>query len=372
MAGLGPFGAVPRLAIGVSGGPDSTALALLAHDWAAERGGDIKAYVVDHGLRPDSAAEAALTAQRLAARGIATQILHLPTPIIPPAIQEKARAARHAALQAAAFADARLHLLLGHHADDQAETVTMRAARGPSGAEGMAAWSARAHIVLLRPLLGMRKVQLRDYCLAQAVEWVEDPSNRDRKFERVRVREGGGLAAPDDGGTRRARDAEMAAFLGRCVTFRPEGFAVADCETLPPAALAAVLRVVGGSIYPPRQDAVARLAANLRPATLGGVRVMRRRDGWYFCRERWAADISAHEGVIWDRRFRLDQAAPAGAMFGALAAAAMTLKFRKFNDLPFAVLRAMPCLRMQDGDILFPVQARFLPPGPAAGAEFFN
>jgi hypothetical protein len=74
--------------------------------------------------------------------------------------------------------------------------------------------------------------------------------------------------------------------------------------------------------------------------------------------------------VIWDGRFRLDQAAPAGAMFGALAAAAP--KFRKFNELPSAVLRAMPCLRMQDGDILFPVQARFLPPGPAAGAEFFN
>jgi tRNA(Ile)-lysidine synthase len=280
MAGLGPFGPVPRLAIGVSGGADSTALALLAHGWAAQRGGDIKAYVVDHGLRPDSAAEATLTAQRLARRGIAAEILRLPHPITPPAIQEKARAARYAALGAAAFADARLHVLLGHHADDQAETVTMRAARGPGGAEGMAAWSARAHIVLLRPLLGIRKTELRAYCAAQGVEWVEDPSNRNRAFERVRVREAGTLAVPDDGAARRAREAAVAAFLARCVTFRPEGFAVVGAESMPPAALAAVLRVVGGSIYPPRQDAVARLAAKLRAATLGGVRVMRRRDGW--------------------------------------------------------------------------------------------
>ncbi|TDG03640.1 tRNA lysidine(34) synthetase TilS, partial [Paracraurococcus ruber] len=75
MAPLGPFGPAPRLAAGVSGGPHSLALALLADRWARGRGGTLLALVVDHGLRPESAAEAAGVVARLAARGIAARRL---------------------------------------------------------------------------------------------------------------------------------------------------------------------------------------------------------------------------------------------------------------------------------------------------------
>ena len=75
MASLGPFAPAPRLAAGVSGGADSLALALLADEWARSRGGTLLALIVDHGLRPAAAPEAALTAERLAAHGISARIL---------------------------------------------------------------------------------------------------------------------------------------------------------------------------------------------------------------------------------------------------------------------------------------------------------
>ena len=77
MAPLGPFEPAPRLALAVSGGADSMALALLAQGWAAERGGSVLALVVDHGLRPEAAREVALTRERLAARGIPVHAIRL-------------------------------------------------------------------------------------------------------------------------------------------------------------------------------------------------------------------------------------------------------------------------------------------------------
>ncbi|MDR3464564.1 MAG: ATP-binding protein, partial [Xanthobacteraceae bacterium] len=143
MAPLGPFEPAPHLAVAVSGGADSLALALLARDWARARGGRVSALVVDHGLRPESAAEAAITLERLAALGIAAQVLALHGLDHGPALAARARAARHAVLAAAAHRLGALHLLFGHHAGDQAETVAMRRLSG-SGAAGLAGMAALA------------------------------------------------------------------------------------------------------------------------------------------------------------------------------------------------------------------------------------
>ena len=97
MAPLGPFGPAPRLAAGVSGGPHSLALALLADRWARRRGGDVLALVADHGLRPESAAEAAHVHGLLAGCGVAAQVVRLGL-ATGPSMQERARAARLAAL----------------------------------------------------------------------------------------------------------------------------------------------------------------------------------------------------------------------------------------------------------------------------------
>jgi len=377
MARLGPFTAGPRLAVAVSGGADSTALALLAQDWAAARGGDILALIVDHGLRPTSAMEAALTASRLQGCGIASRVLTI-SDLHGPGLQERARTARYEILGRAAHAAGRPHLLLGHHAADQAETVAMRAARGTGGAEGMPAWSARHDVILLRPLLGVMPDALRGYLRARGMEWVEDPSNLSRRFERVRFRQDGVAPAATAAvvAARRAQETEAAAFLAEAATFWGQGFARLDAPATPPLALAALLRSIGGATHKPRQAAVAALAKKLRPATLGGVRILaagRLGSGWLLCREpaACAPPTEARASVIWDHRFRLDMQPPPGSWVGALGADAA--QFRKFNGLPTIVLQTMPCLRGPgEAALMFPVQAQFLPPAPVTSLPFFG
>ncbi len=371
MARLGPYGTVPRLAVAASGGADSTALALLAHNWAAARNGTVLALIVDHGLRADSAAEASLTLSRLAAHGIQGKILTL-SGLSGAALQEKARNARFKALAQAALAARRLHLLLGHHAADQQETVVMRLARGPQGAEGIAAWAARNNAVLLRPLLGIQPAALRAWLSAQKMQWVDDPSNQSEKFERVRVRVAQSTANPASPEARQARELEAAQYLARYASIRPEGFAVLDADMAPTEALAALIRVIGGRQYAPNRRAVAALSAKLRPATLGGVRISApsRLGGWLLTREAaaMAQPVLARDAAIWDRRFVLQGPAPENHSFGALGTDASA--FRGFNGLPATVLRTMPCLRSSGGAITFPAPVIFSPPAPATSHPF--
>lgn len=373
LARLGPFGTHPRLAVAVSGGADSTALALLTQDFCAAHRGALLAIIIDHGLRPGSAAEAALTAQRLAARAIPAKIITLHNLPHSAGLQEAARAARYAALAQAAAEAGFLHLLLGHHAADQSETVAMRAARGPGGAEGIAAWTARGKFLLLRPLLNIPPQALRDFLRAQGMEWIEDPSNQSAKFERVRIRQSGTKAAPEGAAARAAREIETAKFLAAHAQFRPEGFALLDAGTAPLPALAALIRTIGGAAYAPRQAALARLATNLRPATLGGVRILpagRLGQGWLFAREpsACAPPIPARLGALWDGRFQLNAAPSPGQSFGALGGD--TKNYKDFNNLPSIILRSLPALRGPDAAISFPIATSFLPPAPATSHPF--
>jgi len=366
MARLGP---VPPLAVGVSGGADSMALAVLAHRWA---GGRVVGLVVDHGLRRESAAEAAVTVERLRALGIPARLLTLAG--LAPG-QAAARAARHAALAAAARAAGAVFLALGHQAEDQAETVAMRAARGPHGLEGIAAGAARADVILIRPLLGVSGAVLRDFLRAEGVGWVEDPSNADLRFERVRVRVSGGGMAAVGARQRVAWETEVAEFVARHVVLRPEGFAVIQADAMPARALGALIRAVGGQVFAPAQAGTATLAAKLRPASLGGTllaRTARCGGGWLLAREpaACAPPVPALAGAVWDRRFRLAQTVPDG-MVGALGDDAAL--YRKPSGLPALVLRGLPCLRL-GGETAFPVPGAMpaRPPAPVAGHPFLS
>jgi tRNA(Ile)-lysidine synthase len=369
MARLGPYGTPPRLAAGVSGGADSTALALLAQDWVAAQGGSLLALIVDHGLRPDSPQEAVLTAARLAARGIAAKTLTL-SGLGGPALQERARMARHQALADAAYEAGCLHLLLGHHAADQVETVAMRAARGPSGLEGISVRAFRDRVVLLRPLLYTNPLDLRAYLTAQGMAWVEDPSNRDEKFERVRIRNSDAAPGVADATLRLATDAEVRNFLAQNVSIRPEGFAIIRADAAPEAALAVLLRTIGGAAYKPRQEAVRNIATKLRPVTLGGVQIApagRLGPGWLLVREAAAceAPIPALQNALWDGRFRLT-ASHAGSLFGALG------KSNETSHLPALIQATMPAIITPDGEKTHCREAIFAPPMPAAGAKFLG
>jgi len=402
MAMLGPFEPAPRIAAGVSGGADSMALALLADAWARDRGGTFLALIVDHGLRTESADEAAETAKRLADRGIALRVLVLQGLERGPAMAERARDGRFRAMVDACAADGILHLLLGHHAADQAETVLIRSLGG-SGASGMAAMAALVELQglrILRPLLVMPPSWLRAFLLAAGVAWIEDPSNADPAALRPRLRilrrdrDGGGaatsalLAASMASGRRRAGDDEQVAqVLSERASLRPEGFCLLSPGPISARALAALVQTVAGAAYPPPTAAVAALANAPGPATLAGVRLLpagRQGPGLMMVREAaaMAPSVPAQPGVVWDRRFRLGQRAeiPAGASLGALGDDAATL--RHASALPAAVLRTLPALRLgarllavphlryPDPEICAAIPVSFAPPRPAAGAPF--
>ena len=186
-----------RIGVAVSGGPDSLALLLLA---AAARPGEVEAATIDHGLRPEARSEAEMVAsvcERLDVRHatLAARWSEVPET----AIQERARNQRYRLLAYWAEERGLDAIVTAHHAEDQAETLLMRLARG-SGVRGLAGIRPRsvspgAHIRLVRPLLGWRRAELEQVCADAGVEPVSDPSNQDEQFERVRVRRS--LAALD-------------------------------------------------------------------------------------------------------------------------------------------------------------------------------
>ncbi len=163
LARLGPFEPKPVIALAVSGGPDSMALALLLDEWANHRDARIEAITVDHGLRPESAAEAEQVGRWLAVRRVTRHtVLHWSDAKPEAGIQAAARAARYRLMTEHCRAEGILHLCLAHHLDDQVETRAMRAARhsGPAGLAGMSAIREWGGVRLLRPLLGITKQAL--------------------------------------------------------------------------------------------------------------------------------------------------------------------------------------------------------------------
>lgn len=177
------------LGVAVSGGPDSLALLLLA---AEALRGRIAAATVDHGLRPESAAEAAMVAQLCARRGIPHAVL--PVELSVGNMQAEARVARYTSLVRWAVQNGITTVATAHHADDQAETLLMRLNRG-SGLAGLAGIRPRMTVAgsdpvaIVRPLLGWRKAELEAVCAAAGVPPARDPSNGDERFDRVAMRQ---------------------------------------------------------------------------------------------------------------------------------------------------------------------------------------
>ena len=176
-----------RIAVAVSGGADSMALALCIKGWAQR---PFFALIVDHGLRMESAEEAAQVRSRLEYIGIQAEILHWEHPPITGRLHEKARAARYQLLAEACRRHDAGNLLLAHHRDDQAETILMRLAKGSGveGLAGMAMQSQRDGLRLLRPFLSVPKSRLIATCHAANLPFVTDPSNGSQKYARGRLR----------------------------------------------------------------------------------------------------------------------------------------------------------------------------------------
>lgn len=184
---VAPVDATHRIGLAVSGGPDSLALLLLAQ---ASFTGQIFAATVDHGLRAEAADEAAFVARICGVLGVPHVTLtferKLPKPAAHNNVMARARDLRYALLHEWRAGDGLDWLMTGHHADDQLETMVMRLNRG-SGVGGLAGIRARnGHVV--RPLLRWRHRELVDIVQAALLQPIDDPSNRDDRFDRARLR----------------------------------------------------------------------------------------------------------------------------------------------------------------------------------------
>jgi len=336
LASLGEQGE-GTLALAVSGGSDSMALLRLAHDAYPGR---IAAVTVDHGLRPSSAAEARQVGEWCRTLGAEHRILRWQGQKPATGLQRRAREARYQLLAEAAAQLGRsglaAPLIVAHTLDDQAETFLLRLSHG-SNIGGLGAMRASSEIPstppvpLLRPLLEHSRSALRTTLQAYGQRWIDDPSNEDQRFERVRLRHL--LPSLEVQGLRRESLAQAAALMARIderllstaiaacpYQVSPEGVATFGCDAfagLPLSAsirfLSFLLRVVGGNPYPPGRSSLdglaARMKANAPGATLGGCALRRSRGTWVVRREARAAarsrtTVSGDACIaLWDNRF---------------------------------------------------------------------
>ena len=339
---LGPYETAPHVAVAVSGGPDSLALTLLLAEWVHRRGGRLQALTVDHGLRPESAEEAASVGRTLMGRGISHRVLKWSGTRPQAGLQEAAREARYALLLDWCSRAGILHLFLAHHLEDQVETFLMRIARGSgrSGLAGMSAIVERRGVRLLRPCLGVERDRLRATLANSGLVPVQDPSNQEPRFTRVRVRArlpalaGAGLgpgrlaaAAENAAIVRSALECEVARGLAATTMLHPAGFARVKPEALlalparvRSAVLYATLATVGGHRGPLRRRRVERLSAylaariegrrGLRAVTLAGCLIVPHRGALLICREPVAATerlrAEAAGSYSWDDRFEIE------------------------------------------------------------------
>lgn len=311
------------LALAVSGGGDSMAMLHLA------TGLQVRVVTVDHGLRPEAAAEAAGVGRVCAVLGLPHQILHWHWDGRGN-LQDAARRGRRAAIAAWAQAVGVRAVALAHTQDDLAETFVMRLARG-AGVDGLAAmvpqWQ-EAGVTWLRPVMGVTRGALRDCLRDVGGDWVEDPSNDNLRFDRVKVRKV--LAVLQPLGVTLQRLAEVAGHLAEAraaleaVTEQLAAQAlheVAGAVRMDRVLLAGaapevqrrlVLRVIGGiapDFYAPRGPAVQALLARLlagQGGTLAGCRFqVSRGQLWAYREARAVAGLVCATGQVWDGRWRL-------------------------------------------------------------------
>ncbi len=283
-----PFEPTPHCAVAVSGGRDSLCLLRLTQRWATGRGGRVTALVVDHGLRSESARDAEKTAKLVTGIGAEAVVLKAGGRACGNQ-QDWARRARYRLLTRWCANHFVLHLFVAHHRDDQAETVLANRGRGTDARSlsGMAAVRHDPACRIIRPLLGIPRDRLTATLDAAQIPWIDDPSNQDRRFRRIRLREALNasgqcrqlaLAAMEAGKTRYIDEQQLADFMATNVHLGRRGVFLSpdDLTAVSPAlatdVLAAVIRAVGRSTRPLRTAPLTALVAALRSPRDTGIR----------------------------------------------------------------------------------------------------
>jgi tRNA(Ile)-lysidine synthase len=360
-----------RVAVAVSGGSDSMALLRLVERWRIQPIGprEIYALTVDHGLRPESAGEARQVASWCEAFNIPHQILKWKGDKPDSGIQAKARTVRYD-LMSQWCRDAKVPVLMtAHTADDQAETVAMRRERTSSDRSLAAIWPENEWrgVKLLRPLLGERRQGLRDFLTGIGQAWLEDPSNQNRMFERIRVRdqlpeheieplrhlaEAAQQRVNLADGARRAFLLQHMSVDDYAVLRLPRAALLAESSDLRIDILSWALAVGGDGLNPERAivEAIARWLEEGREnrRSANGAIVSARRHVVEVMREparlrsRFVA-VPAEGRVVFDGRFAVT--APEGATVGSMGLPPL---LKRPKDVPALAFSALPVVKMPD------------------------
>ena len=324
-----------KVAIAVSGGVDSMCLINLTKAWADDNNIEIVAIIIDHGLRKESQIESEVTRSFLEKKGIEVHVGQLDSKKIKAGnIQQNARDLRYEYMGNYCKEKRINNLLVGHHKNDQAETVMLRILRG-SGVDGLSAMdtvSNKNGVCILRPMLSFSRADIEKYMKSQNWQWVEDPSNHDEdKFERVRIRKLlAEYAGKDDlvsrlcllsNNMRRTKTfikkVEQETISNICkfsllgdVSFNKHDFIQLD-EEIALRVLRELLIKISGNSYVPRLNSLQQLyskmiAGNFNNTTLSGCEVILKGNSFCLLRELVSvqdkAEINVNRVVIWDNR----------------------------------------------------------------------
>jgi len=362
---LKPLNQIPRIAIAVSGGGDSLALLRLA----ASSHPSVVALTVNHALRKEAAAEARKVAAWCRALGIEHQTLKWKHDGVTSGLQAKARAARYDLMSAWCGKHGVEALLTAHTADDQAETVAMRSRRTSSDKSLAAIWPETNWngIRILRPLLDITRAELRDYLTIIGQDWIEDPSNHDSKFERVRIREQApslALAKTANAAQSKIRRAqsESSVWMKRHAVIGPSGMI-----SIPTSALASLsnsardealitLIAKAGGTTPERakREALSHWLASSESGrrTLGGALFAKRKSQTIIAREpgRIATvplELSPRANILWDKRFLVS-----GPKGSTITSKASIKSLKRLEDIPAFVDAGLPVILNANGELL--------------------
>lgn len=369
------------LGLAVSGGGDSVAVLRLARDWADKTGTRLAVATVNHGLRAEAVSEAAFVADLCADLDIPHHVLNWSGWDGQGNLMDQARRARYRLIADWAGSQGLGTVALGHTADDQAETFLMRLARG-SGVDGLSGMAARHRsngILWLRPVLDQRRADLQAYLRQIGQSWIDDPSNDDPRFDRVRIRQT--MAVLQDLGlsvqTLTATADRMA--MARAALEQAAVSAAADCATIDQGdvvfqigvlaglpdetrlrLLSAAICWVASADYRPRLSALTNawselLAGRQRP--LHGAMLIPKNQQLRVTRDPAAvAGLCTPFGALWDGRWRISGPESNGLEVRALGAEGLTFcpDWRE-SGRPRMALLASPALWSGDHLIAAPL-----------------
>lgn len=370
-----------RIGVAVSGGSDSLGLMMVLHAWQEQGGPKIFSVTVNHGLRPEAAEEAQYVASVCAKINVSHDTCKWQGWDGRGNLQDRARRARYEIITDWAKERQLDKVALGHTADDQAETFLMRLSReaGVDGLSAMALQWRQNGVDFVRPALKITREELREVLHRQKVDWIEDPSNYDESFERVRARKAlveleplgitiETLSAVAHNMSDVRRTLYWYAFLAarNIVTFQSGDLVIErkGFRTLQPEIgrrlMQQALKWVSGAEYAPRGRAVDLLLESVRGGTdmtLQGCFIAVTADDIRITRETaLVADVRVPVGQVWDGRWRLVGPAIAGAEIAVLGKEGLQqCSDWRSTGLPAASLQASPAVWQKDHLIAAPL-----------------